>query len=242
MSTPSFPDKDVARLAFMLRLVDTLYSMPDAFAIEEAVCRMLAEFLRVEHACFVLIGPDRREINIHNEYIREKCASLARAWSAFQPRSLTVAIEREQPFILDDAVVSEMIDQQERDFYESNRIRSCMAFPVAKDKLTMSYIAFADSLPRHWTAPDISLVHETAKRTAAAIDRAGAADRQNTRNEEIRRKYEQQLADLHRLRIERERLIQLLNAQMERLNKVLRRVVETAATGSDAPSAPVLPV
>lgn len=227
MSTPILPDNDTARLAFLLRLVDTIHAMPDAVAIEEAVCRMLAEYLQVEHACFVTISADRRTIVVRNEYIRERCASLACAWASCHPQGLIKAIETEQSFILDDAAALDTTDQQDKAFYACNHIRSCMAFPVGKGKQTLTYIAVADAAPHHWTARDISLVHETAARLADAIERGGAGKRQNVRNDELLRKCEQQILDLLRLRDEREHLIQMLNAQIDRLNKLMRHVLET---------------
>lgn len=180
MSTPTLQQAinnthDTARLAFILKLVDTLQSMPDAYAIEDVACRMLAENLPVNFAWFAKIGPDRRHITIRSEYSRDRSIRLAGNYPAVQLQSLVRFIESEQPYIIDDAFQSFNIESPERAFYEDKGIRSCMAFPVAKGKQALTYIAIADDIPHRWTAREVSLVHETAFRVGDAIERTGQA-------------------------------------------------------------------
>jgi hypothetical protein len=177
---------DMTRLAFMLKLADTLQSMPDVFAIQEAACRLLAEHLQVEHAYYAEISGDRQIVAIRSEYTREKSRSLPGSSSICSRTALIRSIKGGQPFICDDAATAGLIDENEKAFYHSHHIRSCMAFPVVSTNQISGYIAVADGAPHQWTASDVSLFHETAIRTREAMDRIGKAERINTEREIMR--------------------------------------------------------
>lgn len=231
MSTPKHPNTtydthDTARLAFMLKLVDTLHSMPDACAIEDVACLLLAENLRVEFAWFAEIGPDRQQMTIRSEFTRDRSIRLAGIYPVGQLLSLVRIIEAEQPYILDDTFQSFDIESPERSFYENRRIRSCLAFPVAKGKQALTYIAIARDIPHQWTASEVSLIHETAIRIGDAIRMAGRGDHVSRRVIT-----EEQTKNLARLQDERANLMQKLNAQVSRLHKLVRDLL------ADRPSA-----
>jgi PAS domain S-box-containing protein len=195
MSTPRLRDSiddthDSARLAFILKLVDTMLSMPDAYAIEDVACRMLAENLPVEFAWFAEIASDLQQITIRSEFTRDRSIRLAGMYPGSQLESLVKIIATGEPCIIDDAFQSFNIGSPERSFYEYKRIRSCMAFPVAKKQQALTYIAIADDIPHHWTAREISLIHETAVRIGGAIERIT----QRKLDEELLRKSEQRLS------------------------------------------------
>jgi GAF domain-containing protein len=238
MSTAKLPNKsydnhDTARLAFMLKLVDTLHSMPDTFAIEDGACRLLAENLPVEFAWFAEIGPDKQQITIRSQFIRDRSIRLTGVYPYQRLQSLARAIEAEQPYILDDAFQSFQIDSPERSFYESNRILSCLAFPVMKGTRTLTYIAIADEAPRHWMAREVSLVHETAVRVGDAIRditrrklyeealckseqrMIAEAQTKNTAYGQLLRK------QFEEVQHERANLLQKLNVQVTRLHKLI---------------------
>jgi len=164
--------------------------MPDAHAIEDMACCMLAENLPAQFAWFAEIGPDRRHISVRSEFTRDRTIRLAGVYPVDQFQSLVKIIGAEQPYIIDDAFQSFQIGNPERSFYEDHRIRACLAFPVAKGNQTLTYIAIAVGIPHHWTASEVSLVHETAVR----IDDAIRVVTQRSTDEEALRKSEQRLS------------------------------------------------
>jgi GAF domain-containing protein len=236
MSTPNLRDtkydtQDTARLAFMLKLVDTLQSMPDVHAIEEVACRLLAEFLPVERTYFAEINLDLQMINFPSECVRDRSASLSGAWLLGSLSSMVSALESGQPFILDDAAGSASLDKKENTFYETNQIRSFMAFTVLKGIRTLSCIAVANAGPHNWTAREISLVQEVAIRTGDAITRARPGDRQRKTREDMSFRYEQQTKDLLVLRDERAILMKNLDAQVARLDRLIRGLLNANGIG-----------
>src|SRR5262245_32325255 len=130
MPTPIDTSQDVERLTFMLRLADTLQSLPVVSAVQEAACHMLAQQLQAERAYYATVDRDQQKITIDSEYSPGNARNLAGKYPLNTLASVTRLLEEGQPFICDDTHTSALLDPPGKAFHEARLIASFMAFPL----------------------------------------------------------------------------------------------------------------
>jgi len=211
------------RQAFLLQLADALRPLADATEIQAEATRMLGEHLGVDRAYYVELHEAEGYTRVAHNYLRGDSPSLAGTYAVSAYDWTVPILRRGETIIVEDADVSDRIPEAQRAPMRSVRIRAHITAPLVKSGMLAGSLCVTEAVPRTWAASDVALVHETAERIWAAVERANA--------EEAVRRNEQ------RTRIQNEAFQLAINGEpLARALNTLTRIV-TQHVGSEVRTA-----
>jgi len=163
------------RQAFQLRLADALQALNDPMEIANRAAAMLGEHLGAGRAGYGHVDAAARTVTLGSAWDDGHMASPAPgrfALDCFGPETIA-HLEAGQTLSLDD-VHGDPRSAPFADTYAGIGIRSLVAVPLIKHDALKTILYLHCAQPRHWTAAELAVAADVARRTRDAIDRANA--------------------------------------------------------------------
>jgi PAS domain S-box-containing protein len=174
-----------ARKTFLLKLSDALRPLRDPAEIELAASRVLGEHLGANRVHYTDIV-DEEEGVIERDWVNGLLSLAGRHPLAAYGPEVVAALRRGETLVLADAATDPRLSESSRRAYAAAGIAAGIAASLIKDGRWVATFAVHSVTPRAWTESEIALVHETAERTWAAVERA-RTEAALHRSESIRR-------------------------------------------------------
>ena len=163
------------RNTYMLQLSDALRAQASPDEILAAATWLLAEHLGSTRAFYSEIDEEAAAGRVARQYVRSGGSSVAGSYSIGDFAATIGILRHGEILVVDDFEVFERIPVEERARIAALGIRAAIAVPLFKGgKLAGSVCVSEQRRAREWTALDVALVRETAERTWATVERAGA--------------------------------------------------------------------
>lgn len=178
-------------ISFILELSNAIGQLDDPYEIQDVAAHMLGEALRANRVHYGEVIGDT--VNIHRAYCDGLPPMLGcyrhtvfgERWPAIFRTGVTV--------VCDNIDTHPALTRDEVKVIADAGVRAYTAVPVVEDEKWVAIMAAHSNEARAWTADEITLVEETAKRTRSAVERAKARTA-------VRRSLSQALDELERLR------------------------------------------
>lgn len=156
---------------FLLKLSDALRPLHDPVEMQATASRLLGEHLKADWACYMEFDDDLSVARVHQNYTRQTGPSLVGDHRTDELPGFMEAMKKGLAYLihdLDTDATGEAAHQKCR----SMGIKATAAVPLLKkDRLVASVVVNLRE-PRQWSAHEISLMEETARRTWDAVERA----------------------------------------------------------------------
>ena len=158
------------RKAYLLQLNDALRTLQDPYAIQESACRQLGEFLAVQRVNYADIEAD--EFIIQCSWVNGVQPITGRGPIATYSHSLLEEYRQKGAIAIADIATDPRFSETERANYARASIAATASVMLLKGERWVASFAAHSARPRAWTELELLLVHETAERTWAAVERA----------------------------------------------------------------------
>ena len=160
------------RLAFLLRLNDTLRPLSDPDAVLESAARLLAEHLDVTRVGYA--GLEGGGYVIRHEHTRGVAPLAGRALSGTFGVGLREAYRRGETAVVNDVASDPRFTEAERAAMKEHQIAAFIGVTLIKDGRMVAAFGANNVTARVWTQTEIALVRGVAERTWEAVERARA--------------------------------------------------------------------
>lgn len=180
---------------FLLALGDALRPLAQPAEIEAQACRLLAEYLRVDHAHYAEINECAGRITIVRDAARGGHPSLAGDYPIADFSWALGNLQRGQCNVVDNTRHSPLIPSGDRQACTALNIIAFICAPVLKEGRLVGALVVTNAAPRLWTPGEVRLVQEVAERLWAFVLRARAEETLQLRTAAL----ERQTAQLRRL-------------------------------------------
>jgi len=160
------------RQKFLLNLSDTLRSIDDPVAIEEAVIRIVMHYFEADRCFYCIIEGDNAVIN--RSVSRRDLPPIAGTYPLGSFELFKQIVDAGCPFVVNDANSSKILDESLKVLCGHLAIISFIAVPVVKNDKVASMLCIVRSTPRHWSEFQVELAMETAGRLWALVEKARA--------------------------------------------------------------------
>ena len=184
------------RDAYRLLLTDALYAAGDSVEAPAAATRVLGNHLEVSWVMYGEADPGSIEtFTNHCEYRRDLLMpSLLKShcWHNFCIHVVT-QMRTGRTFVVDEVNVHTVHSADELAAYQVLGIRAYVTVPLVLEGQIVAFLAVNHTTPRAWTAEEVALIEETAKRTWAAVERGRA--KKAMRASEVRQAFLLHLSD-----------------------------------------------
>lgn len=189
------------RQHLLVELNDTLLALSDPSEVQREACRVLAENLDADGVSYAEF--DRPGyVTIQEDHVRGNAAHIAGSYAVSDFPSVIEVMKSGKPFVCGDVARSAAITPEERARYAALSIGSVVKSTMRRNGVPVAAIGVSMIEPREWSAHEVSLIEETARRTWDAVLRA--------RSDAARRESEMRLAR----ELEDARLLQDLSTQL----------------------------
>ena len=160
------------RLAFLLRLNDTLRPLRDPAAVQETAARLLGEHLGAGRVGYVEI--DGQEYVIRCEYTHGVPSIAGRGSGVTFSAALHDAHMRGETVVVNDVASDARFTDAERVVLAGKQIAALISVRLIKDGRLVAGFGAHHPTPRTWTPTEVTLVRDVAERTWEAAERARA--------------------------------------------------------------------
>jgi GAF domain-containing protein len=164
--------------AFLVELSDALDRLSDPMEIQAAASRMLGEHLGASRALYSDVEAEdgRHYYFVRHDYHAPGQTSLVGRFLADDfGLALFYELRAGRVAVVSDVSAEPMLGDEERSAYRAAGMRAFIGVPFVRDGQPVAFMSVQQVVPRAWTAEEVALVEETAKRTWAAVERARAA-------------------------------------------------------------------
>ena len=159
---------------FLVALGDALRPLDDAGAIMRTATGMLAEHLDVDRGYYGEVEHNGVYCRVRDSFNRGVQSLDGRyRLDDYSPSKMNM-LRTARDLVMADAETDTEITQAERDRYRALSIRALLNVPLVKNQRFIAVLGVSDERPREWSTQEILIVHETAERTWAAVERARA--------------------------------------------------------------------
>ncbi|GAB3284748.1 hypothetical protein GCM10027347_61820 [Larkinella harenae] len=157
---------------YLLRLNDALRPLADPIAIQRVAMRVLGEHLGVDRAIYAEINLDEDWFEATDNYTSKSVQPVTGRlpFKAFGPPG--EKLKKGESLVVDD--VSTEVDEDSQKAFYSIDVLAVVAVPLIKNGQLVADLSVHQTTPRHWLDHEVALLHETAERTWAAVERAKA--------------------------------------------------------------------
>lgn len=156
--------------AYLFTLSDTLRSIADPIAVEEAVTVQALHYFNADRCYYGTITEDNGIINCDS--FRSGLTSIAGTYSLKEFRLFWEAVKAGKPFVVNNVRTSDLVDDGMKPLCLQLGIQAFVNVPVIKQGKVVGIFTVAQNAPREWTGLDRQLVIETAERTWVAVEKA----------------------------------------------------------------------
>ena len=160
------------RLAFLLRLNDTLRPLSDPGEVQETASRLLAEHLGVTRSGYAEV--EGREYVIRREYTRGVKPLVGQRPLGSVSAALAPAFRRGDTVVVSDVETDPRFTDDERAAMRTRQIAAMVAVTLLKGGRMVAAFGVNNVTPRVWTPAEIGLVRDVAERTWDAVERTRA--------------------------------------------------------------------
>lgn len=158
---------------FLLKLSDALRPLHDPIEMQAIASRLLGEHLNVDWACYMEFDDDLGVARVHQSYARYTGPSLVGDHRTDELPGFMEAMKKGVPYLIHD-LDTDITNEAAHHECRSIGIKATAAVPLLKKDRVVASIVVNLREPRQWSAHEISLMEETARRTWEAIERARA--------------------------------------------------------------------
>jgi PAS domain S-box-containing protein len=162
------------RQAFLLRLSDTLLPLSDPALIEGEACRLLAERLEVDRACYVEVDEAAGTARVRRDFVRGDAASLAGEHRIADFAWPIAILSRGECPVVGDTRSSAIVPDRHRPATAALGIVACMAAPLIEAGRLAGALCVAQARARDWARHETELLRDVGERIRAAAERARA--------------------------------------------------------------------
>ena len=158
--------------AFLLKISDALRPLSDSAEMEHTAMRVLGQHLGVNRAFYATVGEDGESWSVQHDYADGVPSNAGiyplsdfqrRRWAQWQAGQMSSTADSKN----DPAISAE-----DRAAYVALNTRAAIGVPVVKAGRFAALLSVNQTKPRMWTQAELTLTHEVAERTWAAIERA----------------------------------------------------------------------
>lgn len=190
--TQALIKENESQQAYLIELTDSVSELTNPVEIQEMAGRLLGEYIAADRTYYVWMDDERQVATVEQDYVRGKSTSFAGEHAMHTFESMLKIIRTGQPFITNDVLtIPDLHDELET--YVGLGLRAFVAMPLFKKNKLMGAMCITSATPREWTAGELMILNETAKRTWAAVERARAEER--LRENEKRQSFLLELSD-----------------------------------------------
>ncbi len=164
------------RQAFLLKLSDALRPLADPNEVQSAAARLLGEHLKVDRANYYEVDADGFALTLHgysNGALtpphRIRIADFGQQWLDSCSEGHTVVVS--------DMTTDQRSSDQKHAAWRASGLSGALGVPLVKGGRFCAVLGLSTALPRIWTAAEVALVEEVAKRTWAAVERVAGRGR-----------------------------------------------------------------
>lgn len=175
--------RDVTRLreiqahqTFLVRLTDTLRSIADASAMQEAACGLLGRELRVSRVGIAHMDTTGDTMTVRRDWCDGTAPSVVGTWRAddFGP-ARAGALKRGETIAIADVVLDPRTAAPEvTAAYGDIGTRAILAVPLMRDDRQVALLFLHHHAPRPWSPAEVALARATCERLWEAAERATA--------------------------------------------------------------------
>ncbi|BAY75476.1 two-component hybrid sensor and regulator [Nostoc linckia NIES-25] len=158
--------------AFRVKLADALRSLSDAVEIQATVTRTTMNFFGADR-CYYCEIIDGSAI-IRRDASQVDLPSVVGAYPLENSPIFKTMIDAGQPFIVEDAHTTNLLDENLRQTCLQLQIISFINVPAIKQGEPVGILCVTQTTPRSWTEFEMDLAEEIADRTWATIERVRA--------------------------------------------------------------------
>ncbi|PKK34980.1 hypothetical protein BWI96_19310 [Siphonobacter sp. SORGH_AS_0500] len=159
---------------YLLKLSDALRSTTCPIEIRRKSVQLLGPQLQVDHAYFTTISDKERSTDA--EYISEEGAELMSNFSASSFGAVMEVLLRGENFVMEEVRKTDRLSAEEKDSLIQSNIEASISVPLISEGSLIAVLTVDQRDPRQWTKNDIKILHETAERAWAAVQRAEVED------------------------------------------------------------------
>ena len=160
--------------SFLLKLSDAIRPLDNPIDIEEAITKVVRNFLDADGCHYCTINEDK--VIILRGAAREGFPSVAGVYPISSFALLKAVLDAGRPFIVNDVYTTDILDEELKQLCLKLKVVSFINVPVIKNGKAVGLISVVQSSPRKWTELEVLLTKETAERAWAAVERAKAED------------------------------------------------------------------
>lgn len=162
------------RKAFLLTLSDALRPLSDAAEIQAMATRTARDYFGADR-CYYLEIEDDTSI-VRQDASRDDLPSVAGVYSLGSLPIFKAAVAAGRPLVVQDSQITDLVDEDLRQFCLQTEIISFLNVPVIKGGKPVGILCITQCTPRNWTDLAVELAIETAERTWAAVERVRAEE------------------------------------------------------------------
>jgi len=162
------------RQAYVVRLNDALSALYDPLELQSAAVRLLGEQLRASRALYAEYEDALRQGVIRCDYWAADLESIAGDYQMADFGQVHAHLRSGQTVLIADVCAAAEFGPAERKALAALQITSLLGVPLVKRGQLVASLFVTDQRPRVWSELDQWMVHETADRTWAAVERSRA--------------------------------------------------------------------
>lgn len=165
--------KEEERKAYILKLSDAVRTVSDTAEIKRIAMRLAGEALRVDRVLYADLDEADKHYIINDNYVSE---GFEKMLGRFPVSAFGMASERlvnGQVVVIGD-IAKEILDENARKTFFNLGVHATFAIPLIKNGKLRAVMGVQHGATRNWSRDEIGLLHETAERTWAAVERAKA--------------------------------------------------------------------
>jgi PAS domain S-box-containing protein len=172
------------RLAFLLKLSDTLRPLSDPVEMAAAASRLLGEHLRANRVVYADIEGD--EFVIRHTFESGVVRLSGRGPVSCMGAAFLDSYRRGQAVAVHDVRTDASLTERERAGLQRNSIAAFAMLVVLKNGQWVSSLGVHSATPRTWTPSELELIRDVAERTWEALERAHTEAALRVANQELR--------------------------------------------------------
>lgn len=163
--------------AFRVTLANALRVVSDPIEVQATACRLIGAELNASRVYYYEYSEATLTGTVHDDYRQADAPSMVGVYQFDDFSTVHTLLRTGHPLLLADVANTTMLTPAEQVRFKALGIDALVAIPLVKDYQLVAVFSVAQATPRDWTALEISLIHETAERTWAAVERAQAEAR-----------------------------------------------------------------
>lgn len=180
-----------SRLAFVLRLSDTLRRLNDPVEIEAAAIEMLGRHLGADRANYAEIDQPANTAIVRSSYQADPTAPSMLGTFDLSPFAPAISLLKVGlPYIANDLRRIDVPMRRELSFFPDIASGSQLSLGIRRADRLVAVVTVRFAAPHDWTPKEIATTKEAASRTWEAVERAMAESASRLSDERLRRALE----------------------------------------------------